>query len=288
MAGGFLRLAIGVALSAMLAGGAPSEYDRARELYQRTEYEAAIRLLLPLPGKNAATEHLIGLCYYMQGDPKKAADHFQRAVSQSPSESNYYLWLGRAYGRRAETSSFLTAPGHASKTRQHFEKAVQLDPHNLEAISDLFEYYLQAPGFLGGGLEKAAALANRIRELDPAEYHWAQARLAEERKQFQTAEKEFRSAVDLAPRQAGRLIDLAKFLAKRGRYQESEETFHRAETIAPESPKLLFARASTYVRTSRNIELAKKLLKRYLELPLTPDDPPRRDAEQLLKQAQST
>ena len=34
---------------------------------------------------------------------------------------------------------------------------MQLDPHNGEATGDLFDYYLNAPGMLGGGLDKAAA-----------------------------------------------------------------------------------------------------------------------------------
>ena len=52
------------------------------------------------------------------------------------------------------------APGHASKAHRYFEKAVELDPKNLEAMNDLFEYYLEAPGFLGGGFDKAQALAD--------------------------------------------------------------------------------------------------------------------------------
>jgi hypothetical protein len=36
---------------------------------------------------------------------------------------------------------------------------VQLNPRNMDALSDLFEYYLEAPGFMGGGLDKAAGVA---------------------------------------------------------------------------------------------------------------------------------
>ena len=117
----------GLAVAVTLAIAA-SPVDQARELYQRTDYEAALKLLRPLPNKDAAAYHLIGMCYYMQGDPRKAGDFFEKAVELRPRESDYYLWLGRAYGRRAETSSFLTAPGYAAKARDSFEKAVQLDP----------------------------------------------------------------------------------------------------------------------------------------------------------------
>ena len=280
-------LVVSLALWTAVALASPAHLERALELYQRTDYDAALRILLPAPDKDGPAFQLIGQCYYMQGNPKKASEFFEKAVAADPGSSDYRLWLGRAYGRRADTSSFVTAPSFATKARLNFEKAVELDPRNLEAVNDLFEYYLDAPGFLGGGLEKAAALAQRIGELDPAEYHYAQARLAEKRKQFQTAENQLRRAAELAPRQVGRVVDLAKFLAKQGRYQESDEAFLEARKIAPDAPRVLFEQASVYIRSRRNMELAKELLKRYLESPLTPDDPPRSKAEALLRQASS-
>jgi len=276
-----MMLASGLSLAAI------PPLDSARKLFQRTDYEAALQLLAGQRDKDAATYHLMGRCHFMLGDFKKAAEAFEKAVAAEPGSSDYRLWLGRASGRRAETSSFLTAPGRASRARQNFEKAVELDPRNLEAINDLFEYYLEAPGFLGGGLEKASALARRIGELDPAEHHYAQARLAEKHRQFQTAENQLRRAIELAPKQVGRVLDLAKFLAHQGRWAESESAFQQARQLAPNSPKVLFEQASAYIRAGRNLEEAEELLKRYLASPLTPDDHPRREAEQLLKQASS-
>jgi len=278
----------GALLVAALAFSAVPQMDRARELYKRTEYEAALKLLVSAPQKDAPVYALMGQSYYMQGEMKKATESLQKAVALDPGNSNHYLWLGRAFGRRAETSSFVTAPGYASKARDAFERAVQLNPRNTEAISDLFEYYMEAPGFLGGGLDKAASMASRMAAINPSEGAWAQARLAEKRKEFATAEQQLRRAADLAPRQVGRVIDLAKFLANNGRYQESDETFRKAEAIAPDSPALMFERASTYIRTHRNLDLAKPLLKRYLTASLTPDDPPRKEAEALLRQVSSS
>jgi tetratricopeptide (TPR) repeat protein len=177
-----------------------------------------------------------------------------------------------------------TAPGLASKARQHFEKAVALNPRNQDAVSDLFEYYLEAPGFLGGGLDKAVKLAESMTKLDAAEGLWAQARIAERRKDFPAAEDRLRRAMAAAPKQVGRVIDLAKFLSKQGRVEESEETFQAAERIAPDAPKLLYQRAETYIKAGRNIDTARDLLKRYLSASLSPEDPARRDAEKLLKQ----
>jgi Flp pilus assembly protein TadD len=274
-----------LSLSCALWAAGP-EYDQARKLYNLTEFDQSLKILQAIPQKDGAVYELAGLNYYMRGDFKEATEALEKAVAAEPGNSEFNLWLGRAYGRRAETSNLFTAPGHASKARQYFEKAAQLNPRNLEAQSDLFEYYLEAPGFLGGGFEKAAATAEQIARINAAEGHWAQARLDEQRKQFSSAEEQLRRAIELTPHQVGRLIDLARLLAKQGRMEEAERSFARAEAIAPDSPKVLFAKADVYIKAGKNLNVAKDLLNRYLSLALTPEDPPRSQAEKLLKQLQ--
>ena len=275
----------GLALT-VWAGGA--QLEEARKLYQLTEFEQSLHILQSIPEKarDGATWELIGQNHYGQADYKKATDALEKAAALEPDNAGIQLWLGRAWGRRAETSSMITAPGYASKARQCFEKSAHLDPNNLDAQSDLFEYYLEAPGFLGGGFDKASATAAQIARINPAEGHWAQAKLAEKRKEFSSAEEQLRRAIEIAPHQVGRFIDLAKLLTKQGRLQEADQSLARAEQINPDSPKLIFARADLYIRTGRNLSEARQLLKRYLSMTLSPDDPSRSQAEKLLRQAQ--
>jgi tetratricopeptide (TPR) repeat protein len=274
-------------IAAASAWGASSSLERADKLFQQTDYEGSLAILVVLPQKDARVFDLIGRNQFMLGDYKKASESYQQAVLADPGNSSYENWLGRAFGKRAETASPFTAPGLASKARQHFERALALDAGNKEAASDLFEYYLEAPGFLGGGLDKAAKMAGQMALLEPAEGLWAQARIAERRKDYGKAEEQLRRAMQAAPMQIGRALDLAKFLSGQGRIEESEQAFGAAEKIAPNSPRLLYARAETYIKSGRNIETARTLLKRYLAEPLSPDDPPRQQAEKLLRQAGS-
>jgi len=272
------------ALTAVVWANGP-ELDNARKLYQLTEFQRSIQALHSIPDKDrdGTVWELLGKNYYGLGDYKKATDALEKAIAIEPDNSEFNLWMGRAYGRRAETSSMLTAPGYASKARQYFEKAAQLNPKNLEAQSDLFEYYLEAPGFLGGGQDKAAATAADIARISPAEGYWAQAKIAEKHKEFSKAEQHLRRAIEVAPHQIGRFIDLAKLLVKQGRIQEADQSIARAEQIAPNSPKLMFAKADLYIREKRNLDQARDLLKRYLSMTLTPDDPPKSQAEKMLK-----
>jgi tetratricopeptide (TPR) repeat protein len=263
-----------------------AELDRARHQFGRAQYRDAVQTLSPLASSDdPAVQELIGRSWFMLTEYKKAQQAFEKAVALRPDNSIYHHWLGKAYGRRAETSNPLSAPMLASKARGSFEKAVELNPRNGEAVNDLFTYYMEAPGFLGGGVDKAEKLAEQIRAIDLVEYHYALAQIAEKRKDLRTAEHHFRQAFELAPRSAGRAIDLARFLSKQGRLRESEVIFAQAEKIAPNAPRLLFEKASALLRAKKNLPEARQLLERYLRSPLTPDDPPRADAERLLKQA---
>ncbi len=265
---------------------AHSPYQQALQLYKHTEYRQAIAALRNAP-ETAETLELLGRCHLMEADHGKAVEALEKAVALAPSSSMAFTWLGRAYGRKAETAFPLAALGWAGKSRQSFEKAVQLDPSNGEAVNDLFEFYFQAPAMVGGGHEKARGLIPLIAKIDPAEAAFAEARLSEEHKKYGAAESALRHAVELAPEHAGRLLDLAKFLARQGRFDESEQTFDQAERVEPNAPKILFARAQTWIRTKRNIGQAKALLAKYLASPRrTPDDPSTGDVTKLLRKAE--
>jgi tetratricopeptide (TPR) repeat protein len=193
-------------------------------------------------------------------------------------------WLGRAYGRRAELSNPIFAATLASKARQAFEKSVSLDPKNTEALSDLFEYYLEAPGFMGGGFDKAVAVAGKIAAVDPAEGFFEQAKLAQKRKEFDRAEVHLRQAIAAAPRKAGAMLVYAKFLAKQGRGAESDAVLAEAQQMEPNSPEIWYTKADLLIQQGRDLNQAKDLLVKYMHATITVDDPPKDDAERLLKQ----
>jgi cytochrome c-type biogenesis protein CcmH/NrfG len=271
-----------LALPSLFGEGALS---KAEDLYHRTDYQASMTLIRESGQATAEACYLLGKDYFMLGDFKKAAEAFGRAFNREPGNAGYALWLGRSYGRRAEISSPFSASRYASKAREYFEKAVALDPTSEEALNDLFDYYLEAPGFLGDGYNQAEEIAKRIGARDPAQGIFAETRLAEQRKQFHSSEEELRRAIDFAPGQVGRVLDLARYLARHGRFLESEAAFKRAERLAPNSPKIIFARALTYIQQKRNLDQAKALLNQYLKSDLSPDDPSREQAEKLLKEA---
>ncbi len=272
-------------LSTLALAGEATE--RARELYRKADYPAAVSALKQ-EASDAQSLELLGQCYYQLGDFKKAVDVLEKAATLAPSDSMIQDWLGRAWGERAETSFAFAAAAHAKKAREAFERAVQLDPANATAMNDLFDYYMQAPGIMGGGIEKARALIPRLAPLDPLAAHLAQAKLDEEKKQLAAAETELRAAIRTAPDKLIPVLELAQFLGRRDRYEESEQVFQQAATVAPDAPRILFARAESLIKGKRNLAEARDLLKQFLAAKrLTPDDPPRWEALRLMKKAES-
>ena len=256
--------------------------SQAETLYTSTDYQGSLALLdkqTSDPGVN----FLIGRDYFMLGDYKAAANYVQKSNAAQPNNGQYIDWLGKIYGKRAEVANPLLAPGLAVKARQEFERAIEVDPKNSEALDDLFDYYLDAPGFLGGGYDKASEIAARIAAIDPPEGHAAQARLAQKRNEYANAEAELRRAIEADPSSVGHRIALARFLARQGRTDESDGVLLAAEKIQPDAPRVWFARADLLIKQSRDLDEAKALLQRYMHATVTVDDPPKQQALQLLK-----
>lgn len=88
------------------------------------------------------------------------AKHLEKCIALKPNSSKYYMWLGNIYGQRAGEEGIMKAMGYVGKIRDSYKKAVELDPDNYEARYWLNQFYLQAPGIVGGGADKAKANAN--------------------------------------------------------------------------------------------------------------------------------
>src|SRR5262249_49820348 len=87
------------------------------------------------------------------------------AAAAEPASPEANDLLGRAYGLTAEHAALLDQMRLAKKARACFARAVELDPDNVPALSDLARYDMRAPGVLGGGKTKARALIERVRTL---------------------------------------------------------------------------------------------------------------------------
>jgi cytochrome c-type biogenesis protein CcmH/NrfG len=202
--------------------------------------------------------------YYSIQDWDHAIAAGERAVSLSPEKSNYHLWLGRAYGEKADASSFFSAAGLAKKVRLSFEKAVELDGSNAAARSDLAEFYMEAPGIMGGGQDKARAQADALMKIAPAKAHWVQGRLAEKNKDNAAAEQEYKAALEATHNSAEGWLDLAIFYRRANRLADLDHAIEKLNAAPLKNPDVLVDAAANLLRSEHNLPIAAQLLKRYL------------------------
>jgi tetratricopeptide (TPR) repeat protein len=206
----------------------------------------------------------------------------EKAVSLAPDNGLYHLWLGRIYGEKADRVSFLTAAGLAKKVRSEFERAVEFSPTNWEARTDLAEFYLEAPGIVGGGKDKARAQADLLAPLNPAMAHWVKGRIAERNKDDVVAEQEYRAAITASQGGARAWLNLAGFYRHTNRFDEMDQALHTMESSPLDHPGAFVDAASMLSRTGRDYPLAIRLLRRYVASPNTVEEAPAFKAHYLL------
>ena len=235
--------------------------------------------------KDAESYNLLCRAYFALADWDKGIPACEKAVSLEPDKSQYHLWLGRVYGEKADHSGFVTAAGLAKKVRSEFETAVRLNPNNVEARTDLAEFYLEAPGIVGGGRDKAEAQAQTIAALDPVRAGWVKARLAEKNKDLVTAENEYRAAIAASHGSALAWRNLAYFYRQTGRLDAMEDAIRHASAAPMDQPEVLMECANMLLHTKRNLPQATQLLRRYLSSSLTVEAAPAFKAHYLLGMA---
>jgi len=233
------------------------------------------------PGDGAAF-NLLCRAYYSLGDWDRGVSACEKAVSLDPNNASYHLWLGRVYGEKADASNFLSAAGLAKKVRNEFERAVQLNPNSAEARKDLAEFYLEAPGIVGGGQDKARAQAATLAKLDLVKAHWVVGRIAEKKKDPTTAEREYRTAIDASKGNAEAWLGLAMFYRHVGRFSEMEDAIRHIAAARVNDPVVLMDAAQTLISAGRDFPSASQLLHQYLSLSASAEEAPVFKAHYLL------
>jgi tetratricopeptide (TPR) repeat protein len=198
----------------------------------------------------------------------------EKAVALDDSSSNNHLWYGRALGEKADRSSFIKAYGLAKRVKAEFETAVALDPDNAEALSDLGEYYTEAPAIVGGGKDKAAAVASKLDDVDRARAEELRGRIAASNKDVAAAEQHFREAIAAAPRSANYWMVLASFYQKENDLDRMQEAIHSGLEANGGHGEPLVDAAHLLTRAGQDPQTAIRLLREYLASPEKSEDEP--------------
>jgi Tetratricopeptide repeat len=229
------------------------------------------------PG-DAEAHNLLCRVYYQEERWDDAIHECETAVKLAPQDSGYHLWLGRADGEKADSIHSIKAYGLAKKVRSEFERAVQLESGNVDALSDLGEFYTDAPGIVGGGKKKAQDVAHTLDQYEPAQANQLRGHLAEKDKNYSLAETEFKASVEASKEPANAWMTLAAFYARRQQWEQMLKALHAgidadAKAAAPHGPALVDG-AGILSRNNQEPQLAIQLLQLYLASPNKSADSP--------------
>lgn len=259
----------GLLLAALSVAAAQSPKDalaQANVALQAGEADTALTLLGSLSA-SAESHNLRCRVLFTLQHWDEAAGECEKAVKFDGQSSVDHMWLARTLGERADRASFLSAFSMARRAREEFEEAVRLDPRNAEALADLGEFYSAAPGVVGGGSDKAEGIAAKLDRVDPARAHELRGRIAESRKDYGTAEREFKQAISAGEHQSFHWMTLGSFYLRRKSLNEMEEAVQSGVKAAQRerhSGVALYDGASILSRGNRNLVLADKMFEEYL------------------------
>jgi tetratricopeptide (TPR) repeat protein len=165
------KLTIALAVLTICHAASAHEYSAQLRAKKYAEVEQAVSAKLTIDSNNldalvAKTQLII-----LEGKENRLDEAVKIAelcIATHPQSSDCHLALGNVLGTKAVTAGIMSAMSYAGKIRDSFQKAIELNPQNYKARASLLQFYLQAPGFAGGGQGKAQTLINETSKLNPA------------------------------------------------------------------------------------------------------------------------
>jgi tetratricopeptide (TPR) repeat protein len=267
-----MRSLLLVSLTAVLRGAVAAAQctPPVQQLVTDQRFDAARADVQATLRKNASDDaamHCMGIIAIAMNNPGDAVDWFEKSVKANDKSSLHHLWLGNALGEQASHTSKIKLPFLARRVKSEFEKAAQLDPASIDAKHGLIQFYTQAPGVMGGDMNKARDIAREIGKLNAMRGHLEMAAIENRDKNLAAAEKEFAAAVAASPDSTAAYNGLGSFLRGQKRYAEAIAVWERLLKARPDVVNAHINIGVTYIQSGQNLDRAEQELKGWLAAP---------------------
>jgi tetratricopeptide (TPR) repeat protein len=277
-AGGRLGLPLAILLS---LGAAPlfasgPKADEGVKLFEAGRYadaRVALEAAAREDPKDPRAAFYLGRVLLVADDFDAAVAWFEKAAALDAKSSENQLWLGRAYGQQAVRANVFKQASLAGKVKKAFDRAVELDANNLDARFALIDFYLQAPGIMGGSVEKARGQAAEIARRDAMKGYRASGRIAEYEKNFDAAFAAYARAAREFPGKKEPFFWIAGCHSRQKQYGKALDVM---EKLLAEQPAELLACFQIGVFASvsgERVERGMECLKLYLQHSPKSDEP---------------
>lgn len=194
----------------------------------------------------------------------EAEEWLAKAAALNPQSSEIQLWLARAIGLQAQRATVLRQPFLARRLKAAVDRAITLDPDNVDARELRWQFYSMAPAIMGGGDDHARAEAAEI--LKRNRYRGEMLSL------YASVRKNDRAAIErtatgligafpdsLAPRTA-----YASWLADHGQATEAFRVIDAFQARHPADPIALFYIGRIADASGQQLDRGEDALRRYI------------------------
>jgi tetratricopeptide (TPR) repeat protein len=154
------------------AGSDATPFATAKRLFDDGQYQearAAFEKIAVGEPQNAEVVFYLGWTAFRLNQSEDSVRFLEKATALDATKSLYFQVLGDAYGVSAQHASLFSKFGLAKKCLAAYDRGVEADPNNVEVRTARYLYYSNAPGFIGGGADKATAELEEIRRRDPVQ-----------------------------------------------------------------------------------------------------------------------
>ena len=259
---------VGLTLAAGGDGLGVADIDEAVRLFESGKFDEAKTALEAIESKDAKSARAafyLGRIAGHQRGLDEAIRWFKKAVDLEPTSSAHHMWLGDAYASKAQRAGVFEKPFLSRSIRKEIEKAVELDPSNLDARQGLVQFYVMAPGILGGSAQKAKEQAAEMAKRDAVRGHRMYAWIYTQEKDFAKAEQEYLAAVQTDPQQKELRYALGYFYQGQSKYDEAFAVFEELARLDPSDWPAYYQIGRTGVLSGKNLDRAEECFKTYIE-----------------------
>jgi tetratricopeptide (TPR) repeat protein len=221
-------------------------------------------LSMPVLAATPAELAAAGRAAMERHDLEKAAELLEQAIRAAPNVAEYHYLLGGTYGEQAMKTNIFGQMSLAKKAKAELERAVQLDPAYVDARLALIDYYLMAPGFMGGDPDKAVEQAAEVKKRNNVEGHRAYARVYARQKKVDLARKEYVDGVRENPASARAHYLLATFLLNEKNWTGSLQELEAAQKLDPGYMPVSLRLGQHAALSGQNYTRGEELLRKYL------------------------
>ena len=214
-----------------------------------------------------------GMAHLNANELEAAVDDLKTAVDLDSDNSEYHMRLGEAYSRQMDDVSMFKAMRLAKKMRVSFQRAVELDPDNLDARAALLGYYAAAPGIAGGSKDKALVQAQEIAKRDEQRGRLAFAQVYIAQDDIEKAEGELRVAMAAAPDDHDPTLILGIHYTNTGEYAKAFDLYQGFLVDHPDNMSVNYQLGRTASISGEYLDEGEAAFQKYLQHEPNPGEP---------------